>query len=256
VIPPQNAGPAPPLLMTNHSLGCPTLFASGHIPFLLPCHFASPWQLVPSGFGDSRLISTRLLLQVTAVVSLWKLSKCVVTCPESTAPQHFIASQRVTCTDEEGAEELLDCARAGEPEGISEMLQRPGVHVDYQNETGTSALHYAAANGHEDCVSLLLQKGARMMPNSSGNTPLHWAVLNKSAACVKALLTAPGTDVLAKNGFGRSALTEAFAAEQTDVTLSASPSLPLCHPFIFFHKLLWLVPLLPVGARAVSPCAW
>ena len=165
------------------------------------------------------------------MVSLWKLSKCVVTCPESTAPQHFIASQRVTCTDEEGAEELLDCARAGEPEGISEMLARPGVHVDYQNEGGSSALHYAAANGHEDCVSLLLQKGARVMPNSSGNTPLHWAVLNKSAACVKALLNAPGTDVLAKNGFGRSALTEAFAAEQTDVTLSAFPSPPLCNPF-------------------------
>lgn len=182
--------------------------------------------------------------QVSDVIALWKLTKVVVTCPESTPPQHFIASQRITCEDEEGAEDLLDAARAGDAEGIVEDLARPGVHVDYQNESGTSALHYAAANGHEDCVAILLQRGARVLPNANGNTALHWAVLNKSVGCVRALLGSAEADVLAKNGFGRSALTEAFAAEQTDITLRESPC-PHARPrgdvptFFFVSQCCW-----------------
>ena len=69
------------------------------------------------------------------------------------------------------------------------------------------------------------------MLTASGNTPLHWAVLNKNEGAVKALLAASGVDVLAKNGFGRSALTEAFAAEQQDVTLSEFYS-AMCSVFV------------------------
>jgi ankyrin repeat protein len=110
--------------------------------------------------------------------------------------------------------EVLECARYGELEDLSELLGL-GADINYVNEQGTSALHMACANGHTDIVSLLLQRGARLRPNHAGNTPLHWACLNGHAGVVSVLLARapPGeVDVYAKNGQGRSAFTVAISA--------------------------------------------
>ena len=117
---------------------------------------------------------------------------------------------------------MLSLARAGELEDLKAIFEEPGaVPVDYQNESYSTALHYASANGHADCVEHLLRLGARHLPNSSGNTPLHWAVQNRQASAVRALLAAPptaGVDVLQRNGFGKSALTDAFGLDRADIT--------------------------------------
>jgi ankyrin repeat protein len=59
----------------------------------------------------------------------------------------------------------LDKARNGELEEMMAVLEGGVVPIDYQNEGGSTALHYASANGHEECVVELLRRGARVLPN-------------------------------------------------------------------------------------------
>jgi hypothetical protein len=83
------------------------------------------------------------------------------------------------------------------------------------------ALHFAAANGHIECVRALIKAGAPWTKNENGNSPLHWSIQNKHADVTVLLLsTYTDADVLDKNEFGRSALTESFTA-QDPVILNA-----------------------------------
>jgi len=54
---------------------------------------------------------------------------------------------------------------------LSEILSNPNVNwpvdIDYQNNAGYTALHYAALRGHEDLVELLISYGAN--PNIENN---------------------------------------------------------------------------------------
>lgn len=79
-------------------------------------------------------------------------------------------------------------------------------------------LHRAAANGHAGCINILLDHGAVYKANSSGNFPIHWAAQNAQPEALKVLLARiPECNVLAKNDFGRSTLTEAFDCKNSDV---------------------------------------
>lgn len=55
--------------------------------------------------------------------------------------------------------------------------------------------------------------------NESGNTPLHWAVQNQHAEVVRVLLKRLGdrADVLARNAFGKSVLTEGFGGKDQGI---------------------------------------
>lgn len=57
-----------------------------------------------------------------------------------------------------------------------------------------------------------------MPQNESGNTPLHWAVQNQHEKVVRVLLAKLGNvDVLARNSFGKSVLTEGFSGKNQEV---------------------------------------
>lgn len=67
------------------------------------------------------------------------------------------------------------------------MRRGPGANI--QDSAGCSALHYAAVNGHSDCVRLLLQHEASPnLPDSGGSTPLHLAAFNGHQEIVLLLL--------------------------------------------------------------------
>jgi ankyrin repeat protein/predicted nicotinamide N-methyase len=110
------------------------------------------------------------------------------------------------------------------------------VHA-HDPTNGNTALHMAAANGHVAVCQWLLQLLQQQQPqkddddgngnnkkllllavNHSGNTPLHWAAANGHDAIVELLLKhVSDCDVLQKNNFGRSALTEGFSSQNTNV---------------------------------------
>lgn len=109
-------------------------------------------------------------------------------------------------------EELLVCARYGELEELKEELGK-GADVNFKGEGGKTALHAACANGHEAIVDALLAAGAdATATNDAGNTPGHYAASQRHAGCLRKIVATAGADVLARNEFGRSCLTEAIAS--------------------------------------------
>eukprot|EP00937_MAST-01D_sp_MAST-1D-sp2_P008267 g8267.t1 len=127
-------------------------------------------------------------------------------------------------------EEMHACARYGEDDDIVTLrvLLHAGTPVDHVDTLGSTALHKACANGHVEIVRALIEGGASHFANASGNTPLHWAVQNGHLDVVKSLLDASkppadggvglAVDVLARNGFGKSVLSEGFGGQNEDVT--------------------------------------
>ena len=112
-------------------------------------------------------------------------------------------------------QEVLECARYGEDDDLKAMLEA-GADANFADVGGSTGLHKAAANGHEACIKILVQFGAKYMKNSTGNTPAHWAAENGKAGALKAILESFDVDVLQKNDLGRSILTEAFQSKCTD----------------------------------------
>lgn len=73
------------------------------------------------------------------------------------------------------------------------------LDVDAFDESGQTALHWAARTGREECARILLEAGAGINSrNGYGNTPLHLAVLYGHEACV-ALLLQQGADYSIEN---------------------------------------------------------
>lgn len=68
------------------------------------------------------------------------------------------------------------------------LRRGPGANI--QDSAGYSALHYAALNGHTDCVRVLLTHDALPnLPDSRGSSPLHLAAWAGHQEIVKLLLT-------------------------------------------------------------------
>ena len=79
-----------------------------------------------------------------------------------------------------------------------------GADVNYVNteDVDWTPLHHAAANGHAECVEILLQHGAdHRACDTEGATPLHYAAHGHHLRCVE-LLIAAGADVYAQSEAG------------------------------------------------------
>uniref|UniRef100_A0A7S4ER75 Calmodulin-lysine N-methyltransferase n=1 Tax=Pseudo-nitzschia australis TaxID=44445 RepID=A0A7S4ER75_9STRA len=128
-------------------------------------------------------------------------------------------------TLEEAREEWMESCRYGEVDVVRALAEnfpssREKLVEFVHPDTGNTGLHMASANGHTNVVKLLVrQYGHSFTKNSSGNTPLHWAAANGQASVVKfwTSQTIVEVDVLEKNSYGRSALTEGFSSENQDV---------------------------------------
>ena len=136
-----------------------------------------------------------------------------------------LVSQATELTVEEAQMEWMESCRYGDVDIIRALAENfPSaqstlikfVHPDTLN----TGLHMASANGHANIVKLLAQQyGHSFTKNSSGNSPLHWAAANGHGSVVEfwTTQTIVEVDVLEKNNFGRSALTEGFSSEKEDV---------------------------------------
>ena len=82
-----------------------------------------------------------------------------------------------------------DAAASGDANAVDLLLTTGLSTADDRNQYGSTPLHIAVVNGHEDIVSLLLDKGASPnAANEDGNTPLHAAVGKGERQCAKLLL--------------------------------------------------------------------
>ncbi|KAH3950535.1 hypothetical protein HBI24_116380 [Parastagonospora nodorum] len=135
--------------------------------------------------------------------------------------------------DEDAVDEILYLARTNESADLASYLselsaqtKRPSADlvaaaIDPYSKNG--ALHYAAANGHNDVIKLLFSVcGDKPVPdiinavNEAGNTPLHWAALNGHLESVK-LLIQSGADVTIINSAGHDAVFEAELNDKQDI---------------------------------------
>lgn len=70
-------------------------------------------------------------------------------------------------------------AFSGEKDRVQSLIMKaknPREYVNSQDNSGYTALHYAARNGHVDICSILIENGASINAQTHGNaTPLHKA---------------------------------------------------------------------------------
>jgi tetratricopeptide (TPR) repeat protein len=106
-------------------------------------------------------------------------------------------------------------ASDGDEDGVQLSLKN-GAEIEARDKNGSTALHYAARNGHLAIVQLLLeQNGININPkDNKGRTPLVKAVEGKHHEIVRLLLHHKESDANARDDGGRCALS--FAAENSD----------------------------------------
>ncbi|CAI9628451.1 ankyrin repeat containing protein yar1 [Alternaria burnsii] len=135
--------------------------------------------------------------------------------------------------DEDVVDEVLYLARANEAAELDSYMSELSTQTKRSKTelytaaidpySKNSALHYAAANGHNDVIKLLFSTGAEKPEptflnavNEAGNTPLHWAALNGHLESVKLLIHA-GADVTIINQAGHDAVYEAEINDKNEV---------------------------------------
>nr|AAK26118.1 putative gag-pol polyprotein [Oryza sativa Japonica Group] len=87
----------------------------------------------------------------------------------------------------DGVTALASAAMFGEAYVVRYLLEH-GADPNKTDETGSVALHFAAKNGYEEVVRLLLSSGARTGIVVAHGTPLHIAVFYRRIGVVKILL--------------------------------------------------------------------
>jgi hypothetical protein len=75
-------------------------------------------------------------------------------------------------------ERLIDAAKRGDLADVSAVLHDYAELINQRDETGATALHYAALGGHRSVVQELVRKGADInaADGEFGATPAGWAI--------------------------------------------------------------------------------
>ncbi|EKX39946.1 hypothetical protein GUITHDRAFT_113938 [Guillardia theta CCMP2712] len=102
---------------------------------------------------------------------------------------------------------------------IFDVAKLAGMNIITSSESSADEkLFWILCSITLDALAGTSGRSARALPNSSGNTALHWAIQNKQKESVKMLIEkCSSVDVLYKNSFGKSALSEAFGTEDEEL---------------------------------------
>jgi ankyrin repeat protein len=109
-------------------------------------------------------------------------------------------------------------AADGRQDIVGLLLQQKGIDVNLQNEDGDTALIWAAFEGHQEIVQLLVAKGAKINErDNEGATALHLAAFNGHTEVVQKLLQQPEINVNLTDNDGYTALHAAAYKWHTEV---------------------------------------
>jgi ankyrin repeat protein len=130
----------------------------------------------------------------------------------------------VNCRDKDGLTPLIWAAIQGH-EGIVRLLLERGADLEAKNHNGDSALMWASVMGHKDVVDFMLDRGANadLGEPKSGVTALM-AAAAKGHADVAQVLVEKGAAINARDRNGNTALTHASIkgyAEVVNLLLAA-----------------------------------
>lgn len=124
-----------------------------------------------------------------------------------------------TYAADEHSEELRYAARAGDASAIEALLADAAAHCGRSvaallrapdPQSGNTALHMAAANGHVETLQRLVHAGAPLNArNAAGSVPLHYCAAGGSGECARVLVDA-GADLFVENGAGATPMDDAL----------------------------------------------
>jgi ankyrin repeat protein len=119
----------------------------------------------------------------------------------------------VEIEDKAGENAMMMAALNGDIDFVKQLIAKDAE----VNKKGWAPLHYAAANGHDDIVKVLLDHSAYVDAGSpNGTTPLMMAARGGHVSTVKLLLD-NGADLTVKNQIGMTALDFAKTYKEPDV---------------------------------------
>ena len=107
------------------------------------------------------------------------LSKVLLTAAREGSRQYLsylIDSTNINTTDSDGQTLLHITAANGHSNCLEVLLETRGVNVNATDMNGETALHLAVYNGHVECLKQLMEKGVSVnATNNKGETALHIA---------------------------------------------------------------------------------
>mmetsp|Transcript_19776 Transcript_19776/g.27601 ORF Transcript_19776/g.27601 Transcript_19776/m.27601 type:complete len:666 (+) Transcript_19776:74-2071(+) len=102
-------------------------------------------------------------------------------------------------------EQFREYSGKGNVEEMRKLLKL-GVNINAQDDSGYTALHWAAIHGRYQSINLLIKCGADVNQFDHGGwTALHYASFKGHKDCVASLLVVPDIDVQAKNSAKKTA---------------------------------------------------
>ncbi|XP_059489715.1 uncharacterized protein LOC132204878 [Neocloeon triangulifer] len=98
------------------------------------------------------------------------------------------------------------------------LLQHPGVEVDATDPDGMTSLHYAAACGLYDAITILLKNNAEInLQDNFGRTALHRVLVSGNLECIKLLVSEPNVNVnIRDHMYGMAPVHLALTRDQED----------------------------------------
>ena len=85
--------------------------------------------------------------------------------------------------------DLLRYSKKGDKEKILELISHPKLNINYKNEEGWSALHFACDEGNLKVADILIKANINInSQDNNGHTAFHFACIGTVAAVLTLLL--------------------------------------------------------------------